>query len=164
MQILTFMTISVRPAPKLGRRHGFKLIFPGKMRLSVQSFTPSNVAYSACFPVYNRVFLVSIIGEAFIREKQSLTCLIDPNNTCVCGHYEPFHKRSSLERLFVGPASGSLEPAVLARTRNESRRCEVALHRSNVLIHFPTSPRTFCDRNAVFFRHNDHATSTFLKH
>jgi hypothetical protein len=88
----------VRPAPKLGRRHGFKLIFPGKMRLSGQSFTPSNVAYGACFPVYNWVFLVSIIGEAFIRAKQSLTCLIDPNNMCVCCHYEPLNKRWFLAR------------------------------------------------------------------
>jgi hypothetical protein len=38
------MMISVRLAPKLGRRHGFKLIFPGKVCLSGQSFTPSNVA------------------------------------------------------------------------------------------------------------------------
>jgi hypothetical protein len=88
--------ISVRPAPKLGHKRGFKLIYPGKMRLSGQSFNPSNVAYGACFPVYNWVFLVSIIGEAFIRAKQSLTCLIDPNNTCVCCHYEPLNKRSFL--------------------------------------------------------------------
>jgi hypothetical protein len=40
--------------------------------------------------------LVTIIGEAFIRAKQSLTCLIDPDNTCVCCYYEPFNKRSFL--------------------------------------------------------------------
>jgi hypothetical protein len=38
-----------------------------------------------------------IIGEAFIREKQSLICLKNPDNTCVCGHYEPLNKRSFLE-------------------------------------------------------------------
>jgi hypothetical protein len=32
----------------------------------------------------------------FIRAKQSLTCLNNPNNTCVCCHYEPFNKRSFL--------------------------------------------------------------------
>jgi hypothetical protein len=37
-----------------------------------------------------------IIGEAFIREKQSLICLKNPDNTCVCGHYEPLNKRSFL--------------------------------------------------------------------
>jgi hypothetical protein len=39
-----------------------------------------------------------IIGEAFIREKQSLFCLKNPDNTCVCGHYEPLNKRSILTR------------------------------------------------------------------
>jgi hypothetical protein len=34
-----------------------------------------------------------IIGEAFIRAKQSLICLNNPENTCVCGHYEPLNKR-----------------------------------------------------------------------
>jgi tRNA G37 N-methylase TrmD len=38
-------------------------------------------------------FLVMIIGEAFIRAKQSLICLNNPENTCVCGHYEPLNKR-----------------------------------------------------------------------
>jgi hypothetical protein len=46
--------------------------------------------------------LVTIIGEAFIRAKQSLTCLIDPNNTCVCCHYEPSQKRS-----FLNPYGGA---------------------------------------------------------
>jgi hypothetical protein len=86
----------VRPASKLGRRHGFKLIFPGKMPLSGQSFTLSKAAYGACFPVYNRVFLVMIIGEAFIRAKQSLTCLNNSDNAYVICHYKPFQKRSFL--------------------------------------------------------------------
>jgi len=48
------------------------------------------------------VFLAMIIGEAFIREKQSLICLKNPDNTCVCGHYEPLNKRS-----FLNPYAGA---------------------------------------------------------
>jgi hypothetical protein len=55
-----------------------------------------------------------IIGEAFIREKQSLICLKNPDNTCVCGHYEPLNKRWFLggSKVLIALAGIGLHVAV----------------------------------------------------
>jgi hypothetical protein len=52
--------------------------------------------------VFTPPLTVMIIGEAFIRAKQSLICLNNPENTCVCGHYEPLNKR-----WFLNPYAGA---------------------------------------------------------
>ena len=42
------------------------------------------------FPWGKLGFFVLVVGVGFIRAKQSLICLVNPDHTGSCCHYEPF--------------------------------------------------------------------------